>query len=357
MSAHSDPAAPRAERLAMAFDAGLVLPPGPIAVLNPAVTERLDLPAPVQAVTWHHPVHAALSARGIACGPDIPAGVGTVLVCLPRARDEGQDLIARAAASGASLVIVDGQKTDGIESLLKALRGRVALSDPLSKGHGKIAWFAPAPLDSLRVPAPLDDWRAAPRRVDTDLGPMMTVPGVFSADGPDPASVLLAGAAGGLTGVVADLGAGWGYLAARLLAANPGIRELHLVESDARALDCARANVTDPRARFHWADATDPPAIRADAVVMNPPFHRGRAADPALGAAFVRGAARILTPQGRLWMVANRHLPYESVLDACFATHEELAGTPGFKLLTAAKPRPARPAQAAGRVRVRGRAS
>jgi 16S rRNA (guanine1207-N2)-methyltransferase len=336
----------------MAFDSGLSLPPGPMAVLNPALTERLDLPAPVRVVTWHHPVHAALFARGIACGADIPAGVASVLVCLPRARDEAQDLIARAAACGAGLVIVDGQKTDGIESMLKALRARVTLSEPLSKAHGKIAWFAPVPLD---------DWRAPARRVDTDLGAMTTAPGVFSADGPDPASVLLADAVRGLTGVVADLGAGWGYLAARLLAANPGIRELHLVESDARALDCARANVTDPRARFHWADATDPPAIRADAVVMNPPFHRGRAVDPALGAAFVRGAARILTPQGRLWMVANRHLPYETVLDACFATHEELAGTPGFKLLLAAKPRPARQkpvaGQGAGRGRVRGRAT
>jgi 16S rRNA (guanine1207-N2)-methyltransferase len=165
--------------------------------------------------------------------------------------------------------------------------------------------------------------------------------------------VLLGDTVRGLSGVAVDLGAGWGYLAARVLAANPDLRELHLIESDARALACARANVTDPRARFHWADATDVPALRADVVVMNPPFHRGRTGDPALGAAFVRAAARMLTPRGRLWMVANRHLPYESVLAECFAALDEVPGTAAFKLLMAEKPSPARTTTT--RIRGRGR--
>lgn len=343
MSAHSDPAAPRAERLSLALsDGGLSLPQGPVAVLHPDPLERLEVFVQPHVVTPQFPVHAAMTARGLPCGTEIPPGMAAILVCLPRGRDEGLDLIARACASGAGVVIVDGQKTDGIEPVLKALRDRVTLQGPISKAHGKIAWFAPVAMT---------DWLADPRQVSTDLGPMCTRAGVFSADGPDPASVLLGDALRGLSGVAVDLGAGWGYLAARVLAANPGLRELHLIEADARALDCARANVTDPRARFHWADATDAPAIRADVVVMNPPFHRGRSGDPALGAAFVRAAARMLTPQGRLWMVANRHLPYESVLAECFAAHDEVPGTASFKVLVAEKPRPARSAT----TRIRGR--
>ena len=51
-------------------------------------------------------------------------------------------------------------------------------------------------------------------------------------------------------------------------------------------------------------------------MIMNPPFHQGRAAEPDLGAAFIAAAARILKPHGRLMMVANRQLPYEAALDA-----------------------------------------
>lgn len=115
--------------------------------------------------------------------------------------------------------------------------------------------------------------------------------------------------------------------------------ECHLVEADLDALDCARLNVTDPRARFHWADATAAVLPAADRVVSNPPFHAGRQADPGLGAAFVAAAARMLAPGGTAWLVANRHLPYEAALNAAFAQIDELPGTAAFKLYRATRPR------------------
>ena len=117
---------------------------------------------------------------------------------------------------------------------------------------------------------------------------------------------------------------------------HPGVEVLHLVEADHAALDCARRNVTDPRARFHWADATTfrlPEPVNG--VVMNPPFHEGRAADPHLGARFIRAAAGLLTGAGRLWMVANRHLPYEAALSELFADVQEIGGDNRFKVITA----------------------
>ena len=69
------------------------------------------------------------------------------------------------------------------------------------------------------------------------------------------------------------------------------------------------------RIGFFWHDlAAETVTRRYDAVVMNPPFHRGRAADPALGQAMIGKAAAALTPGGRLLMVANRQLPYEAIL-------------------------------------------
>jgi 16S rRNA (guanine1207-N2)-methyltransferase len=167
----------------------------------------------------------------------------------------------------------------------------------------------------------------------------VTAAGVFSADGVDPASQLLAGSLPEKLGArVVDLGAGWGYLAAQVLTRGT-VKTLDLVEADHVALDCARQNITDPRARFHWADATTwKPETAVDAVVMNPPFHSGRAADPDIGRAFIAAAAGMLTPQGRLWMVANRHLPYEATLVQQFTEVSEIAGDNRFKILAAARP-------------------
>jgi 16S rRNA (guanine1207-N2)-methyltransferase len=332
-----DPA-PRALRLSLAFEAGLVLPDeGSLVVLHPRAGEDISiLPRDrVQIVTPHAPDHAAYEAQGYCCAQEI-AEAAAAIVCLPRGRDEARDLIAQAAAATEGPVILDGQKTDGIEAHLRALKGRVELSGPISKGHGKIVWFTSP---GARV---FDDWRAEPRAfVDANGRSFVTRPGVFSADGVDPGSALLSSVLPvGMKGVVVDLGAGWGWLSATLLAQAPAIEALHLLESDARALDCARANVSDPRAVFHWVDATRPlSGLRADHVITNPPFHQGRAGQPALGQAFIRAASATLAPAGKLWLVANRHLPYEVTLTQAFASHHEIANEGGFKVLVAEKPR------------------
>lgn len=276
------------------------------------------------------PDYEAFHAAGYECR--VAAGderFAAALVCLPRAKARARAVIAQAMTLTDGPVIVDGAKTDGIDALLKDMRRRVDVSAPISKAHGKLFWTQ-ASADAFA------DWRDdAPHQVDG----FATAPGVFSADGIDPASELLADALPALPGRhVADLGAGWGYLSARMLTGQ-GIETLDLVEADHFALDCARLNVTDPRARFHWADATRwAPEEKIDAVVMNPPFHTGRSADPGLGRDFIRAAARILAPSGRLWMVANRHLGYEAALKECFAHVEEIAGDTRFKVIHATRP-------------------
>ena len=331
--------APRAIRLSFAFDAGLALPDaGVIAVLHPRAGESLAPldPSRVTVITPHAADHAWFAAQGLSVlpSPEAVEKPTAVLVCLPRARAEARDLIARASAMTDGPVIVDGQKGDGIDAMLKALHERVALSASIAKGHGKIGWFPGG--------AALADWRAESAHIADEQGRrFVTLPGLFSADAVDPGSALLAQALPELTGEGADLGAGWGYLSAHLLATAPDITALHLIEADARALDCAKANVTDARARFHWADATEPlPGLQLDFVITNPPFHAGRAARPELGAAFIRAAALMLKPNGRLWLVANRHLPYEAALGANFRQAGEFAeGSNAFKLMLGERPK------------------
>jgi len=350
---NSEPA-PRALRLELALESGLVLPEhGPIAVFHPRAGEWFgDLPRDrIQIVTPHAPDFAAFAAQGYRCqqmpDPAPDSRFAAALICMPRSRTECRDLIATACALTDGPVIIDGQKHDGADAMIRELRKRVDLSDAIAKGHGKIVWFNAA--DNA-----FEDWRADfGSCTDSDGRAYRTLPGLFSSDGIDPASALLAQALpSGLKGVAADFGAGWGYLSAQLLDRAPGLSAVHLIEADARALDCARANVTDPRAQFHWADATAPlPRMLVDVVIMNPPFHSGREARPQLGAAFIRAAAAMLKPSGQLWLVANRHLPYETTLETAFRKHTELPGAPGFKLYHAEGPQKQTGASAAKRPR------
>ncbi|MEQ9260375.1 MAG: methyltransferase [Roseovarius sp.] len=321
-------------RLALALDeGGLRLPEeGRIAVFAPRAGEDLSaLPkARCEVITGFAPDHAHFEALGFACRTAPEGRYGAALVFVARARAKSEALIAEAVAVSDGLVVVDGAKTDGVETLLRACRKRVEVAPALSKAHGKLFHFPAGP--------GFEDWAAgAPHRIE---GGFVTLPGVFSADAVDPASRLLADHLPKKPGrLLADLGAGWGYLSARALERET-VEEIHLVEAELAALECARANVTDARARFHWADATRwRPEAPVDCVIMNPPFHAGRSPDPGLGRAFIESAKSMLAPRGQVFLVANRHLPYEAEMARHFGEVSEVAGDARFKLLQGARPR------------------
>lgn len=327
----------RSARLDLALQDGVFAPPatGDIAVYAPREGDQFSALsiARVQIITGFRPDAEWFAARGYQMGNGVP--YVAALVCLPRAKEAARALISRAMAEvvPGGPVAVDGQKTDGIDSLLRECRGMgLAITGPVSKAHGKLFVLTAGPA--------LAGWEARPKLIE---GGFQTVPGVFSADAPDRGSVMLAAALPAKIGArVIDLGAGWGYLSRAVLTRDT-VAELDLVEADQDALDCARANITDPRARFHWADARSfKPERPAHAVVMNPPFHTARTPDPDLGIAFLRAAARMLVPDGTLWLVANRHLPYDRVLAELFRQTEDIGGDAAFRLIRASHPLRAR---------------
>ncbi len=197
---------------------------------------------------------------------------------------------------------------------------------------------------SGRRPAALPDLGAALRdgasQVVAGLG-LVSQPGVFSWDRLDPASALLLPHLDGLAGRGADFGCGIGVLALGALAA-PKVTELTLIDIDRRAIEAARRNVVDPRATLLWADLREPdprdsPMSRLDFVVANPPFHDGGAEDRSLGQTFIRRAAAALRTGGRFWLTANRHLPYEAVLQPLFKRVTLAAQASGYKVFEAQK--------------------
>jgi 16S rRNA (guanine1207-N2)-methyltransferase len=176
----------------------------------------------------------------------------------------------------------------------------------------------------------------APRRLDGDG--LWTQPGVFSWDRLDPGSALLLKSLPPLSGVGVDLGAGLGILAHGVLT-SPKVTKLTLVDLDRRAVEAAKRNVNDPRVEVVWADARRGAELATglDFVVTNPPFHEAGSEDKGLGQAFITAAAAMLRKNGVLWIVANRHLPYEAVLNEAFKTVRPVADAGGFKVYEARK--------------------
>ncbi|CDX50801.1 Ribosomal rna small subunit methyltransferase C [Mesorhizobium plurifarium] len=290
--------------------------------------------AALHLVQGFRPHFRALQASGHAVTPRAEGeGYDIALVLAGRHRGQNELRIAEAVeriAPGAP-VVVAGSKDDGIDSLRKRIDALAPLEGHLPKHHGVAFWFRRAGTEAaatLRAgnPDPVVE------------GGFKTKPGMFSFDRIDAGSKLLAAnLPDDLKGHVADFCAGWGYLAAEVLQRSQGLTALDLYEADFEALEAARLNVHGAiEPRFFWIDLlAEAVERRYDAIVMNPPFHSGRAAEPGIGAGMIRAASKALKPGGRLFMVANRQLPYEQVLSAAFSSHAEIARDGMFKVFSA----------------------
>ncbi len=204
-----------------------------------------------------------------------------------------------------------------------------------SKHHAKIAFLADLPAAKAEVMAEWSEAAAAKPVTGTTL---IAEAGLFSHRHADPASALLAAhIPDDLSGHVADFGCGYGYLSQVALRSDK-IEIMHVIDNDTRAVNRARANLGDKRVQSLWVDiATDPLPGKLDAVIMNPPFHINGVESKALGLAFIEQAAKALKKHGTLYLVANRHLPYEAAITRLFAKQVMAADTQGFKVIIATK--------------------
>ena len=284
----------------------------------------------VVAYQTFYPVVDQLETAGIKCVQNVPQQkFNLAIITIPKSKKLARHLIYLATkAVPQGLIVIDGDKTSGIESVIRDLKKKAKIDNVISKAHGKTAWF--------KTPANLNEYKDIPSRIE---GGFETQAGVFSSDEIDPASKLLGNIISfGLSGAGADLGGGWGYLSARALETK-AIKELHFIEADLRALTLAKSNVNDERVKFCWDNVLEWEAPKPlDFIIMNPPFHYMGRELPSLGADFIKVASRNLKKSGSLFMVANRHLPYEDVIKGHFRSFSELSGSKKFKVIRAENP-------------------
>lgn len=265
---------------------------------------------------------------------DIPgASLDSIVIAAPPGAIERRYVLAqalRALKPGGALTAVAPKDKGGMR-LRKELAGFGCTVSEQSLRHQRLcACVRPEAPIGLETAIAEGGQQTPPR-----LG-LVSQPGVFSWDRPDPGSQLLAAYLGGLAGAGADLGCGVGMLALSVLA-SPKVTALTLVDIDRRAVEAARRNVADPRAAFLQADLREPtPSLAGlDFVVMNPPFHDGGEEDRSLGQAFIRRAAAMMRRGAVLRLVANIGLPYEATLAEAFDQARRLEQAGGYKVLEA----------------------
>jgi 16S rRNA (guanine1207-N2)-methyltransferase len=139
---------------------------------------------------------------------------------------------------------------------------------------------------------------------------------------------------------VLDLGCGTGIagmVAARIASSGHAV----LLDADAEAIRSATRSVEANALRNCTILASDAGSavkhMQFDVVVTNPPFHVGRRAEFDIANQFILDAWAILKPGGRLYLVANMHLPYEKTIRDRFGLFHIEAEHQGYKVISTVK--------------------
>lgn len=164
-----------------------------------------------------------------------------------------------------------------------------------------------------------------------------TLPGVFSRDGLDAGSALLISTLeNSIRGKVLNVGCGAGVISAMLAKLAPKIM-LTMSDVNASAIESSRATLTtnSMKGTVLVSNVYSNITGRFDMILSNPPFHDGRKKNLIAAETLLRGAIKHLRIGGRLRIVANAFLPYRSILDSTFGTHEVLAHNGRFSVYQA----------------------
>ncbi|WP_221798577.1 class I SAM-dependent methyltransferase [Oceanobacter mangrovi] len=170
------------------------------------------------------------------------------------------------------------------------------------------------------------------------------LPGVFCRDSLDPGARFMIETLAGheqladIHGQVCDLGCGNGVLGLWLKSRLP---EIQLIQTDdsLAAVRSARHNATQLGLAADVCHGNSLAAVteNLDWVICNPPFHDGHKQLDNIAKSMFRDSHQQLTQNGRLLIVANRHLNYRAELARLFRQVELVASNNKFNVWLCAK--------------------
>ena len=241
---------------------------------------------------------------------------------------------------------IAGANDEGAKSAARLLHGLFGNAAVLAHKGGHRVVVATkngaAPVDTTDFDSPYldgDTFWTCDVTLRTHSFTLYSRPGVFSWDHLDEATGALASVMQVDRGDrVLDLGCGSGALGT-LAALLSRTGRVAMVDADTEAIRSATRTAEAAGVPNVTVLPSDVAAAvidqRFDVVVTNPPFHTGKATDLELPLRFIHDAWTVLEPGGRLYLVANRTLPYERAIQERFGNLAVVHDGPRFKVLTA----------------------
>jgi len=291
------------------------------------------------AVTVFH--RRALQGRRASAWPP-PGPFGLVALRLPRGKEELSMSLSSASSviKNRGTILIYGANDEGIQTAEPTLARFFSRTETLAVGGRCRVLKGVGVSAECPHPSTLGDWKTSTYPDYPELSKRwVSYPGVFAHGRLDGGTRLLLDCLPALPpgARILDYGCGTGVIGYVARWRGEGVR-VDLLDVDAVALEAARENV--PGGTLLLRDGLPPPGFGPyQAILSNPPFHRGKAEDPEMIVSLISGAPGLLERNGMLVFVAQRRLPLERELLRSFRRAEVLGDDRVFRVWQGREPR------------------
>lgn len=302
--------------------------------INPSVYEVLR-DTNTHMISWHLPLHQEAVAAQIASTFLLPntsdvQGYESAILVWPKSKVLGCALVQLLACQFQHIYVV-GANNMGGKSIHKACDNWCDDIQKIDSAKHCTLWqLTLTPKESF-------NWLTHSKAFAWQQQEYITLPGVFSHASLDAGTrLLLSTLPAPSEGSLVDLGCGSGVIGLSLKHTEPAL-SVTLADIDACALKSAQLNALRQRLDVAVVESDVLSGVegRVDFVVTNPPFHDSKATSYHFAKRLFDDLKQTLKHDGQLWLVANRHLPYEQWAQETFGTVEIVAQDCGFKVLLA----------------------
>lgn len=279
--------------------------------------------------------------------PSESAAFDVALLPVPKGRELARGLLwsAHQALRPGGKLYIGGATDGGTKTLIADAAVLFGKSGTVAYRHHQRLGLAVQPNEISAYPA---EWGENPTHLQTrqlaelDGLTVHTMPGVFSWDHLDDGTALLIEHMAINAGErVLDMGCGYGVIG--VIAAQRGAGDVMLIDDSLLAIRCAQATVeahglTNAAVLagdlFEPLNGSDTPQL-FDLIVSNPPFHQKFDVNTNVAHRLMRELKAALNPGGRLLIVANAFLKYETVMQETFTSVRKLIDTNRYVVLEA----------------------